>query len=74
MVACGMSHNIGPDDFWLPFNKTLLGEGGQSDTVAVQPYYKGDVTVNGKLYGDGGSKMEGPTNSSTFCHQSGEGA
>jgi hypothetical protein len=31
------------------FNKTLLAEGGAADALKVQPYYKGDATVKGKL-------------------------
>ncbi len=67
--GCTMSGN----KITITFNKTLLAEGG-ADTVKVQPYYAGNVTVNGKLYGDVGSKMEVLTNASAFCLQQGQGS
>lgn len=67
--GCSMSGN----KITITFNKTLLAEGG-ADTVKVQPYYAGNVTIGKKLYGDVGSKMEVLTNASGFCLQQGKGA
>jgi len=54
----------------LKFNATLLAEGG-ADTLKVQPYYQGNVTVNRKTFDTVGSKMQVLTNASVFCMQEG---
>jgi hypothetical protein len=57
----------------ITFNQTMLSEGGSQESVRIQPYYQGNVTVKGKLYADVGSKMEVLTNQSGFCLQQGKG-
>ena len=54
----------------LTFNKTLLAQGG-ADSLKVQKYYQGNVTVNRKTFDTVGSKMQVLTNASVFCMQEG---